>query len=52
MEDADITSGNVLPNEVQIDLDVLGSLMLNGVGGHVDGTDVVAVDQGCAAQGG
>ena len=45
MHDADITNSNTLPHEVKIDLNVLGALMLNRVGGHVDGTDVVAVDQ-------
>ena len=45
MEDTYITKGNPFPNEVEIDLNVLGALMLNRVGGHVDGADVVAVDQ-------
>jgi len=45
MKDTNITSGNPLSDEVEVDLDVLGALMLNGVGGHVDGADVVAVDQ-------
>lgn len=50
MKNADVTGGNALPNEVQIDLDVLGALMLDGVGGHVDGADVVTVDKSSAAQ--
>jgi hypothetical protein len=29
---------------VEVDLDMLYILMLNGVGGEVDGADVVAVD--------
>ena len=37
-----------LPNEVKIDLNVLGALILNRVGGHVDGTDVVTIHQ-CGA---
>jgi len=34
---------NVLPNKVKIDLDVLGALMLDGVGGHVYGADIVTI---------
>jgi len=43
MHDADFTNGNTLPHEVEIDLNVLGALMLDGVGAHVDGADVVTV---------
>jgi hypothetical protein len=39
------THSYLLTNEVKIDLDMLCSLMLNWVGGHVDRTDVVAVDK-------
>jgi hypothetical protein len=35
-------------DEVKIDLNVLGSLTPNQVGGHVDNTDVVAIHQ-CGA---
>lgn len=35
-----------LMNEVKIDLDMLHPLMLNWVGGYVDHTHVVAVDNG------
>jgi len=45
MHDAYITSSNVLSDEEKINLNVLGALMMNGVGGHVDNADVVAVDQ-------
>ena len=38
MHDADGTNGNALPYKVETDLDVLGVLMLNGVGEHVDGS--------------
>ena len=44
MEHTDLTHGNTIANEVEIDLDVFGTLMLDGVGGHVDGADVVAED--------
>lgn len=36
---------NSLPNEAEVDLHVLGALMLDGVGGHVNSADVVALDQ-------
>jgi hypothetical protein len=45
MQNTKITNGDALPDEVKIDLNVLGSLMLNQVGGHVDGTDVIAIHQ-------
>jgi hypothetical protein len=44
VHDADITNGNAFLNEVEVDLDMLYILMLNGVGGEVDDADVVAVD--------
>ena len=48
MQNTKITNGDLLPEEVKIDLNVLGALMLNQVGGHVDGTDVVTIHQ-CGA---
>ena len=48
MQDTKITNSNSLSDEVKIDLNVLGALMLNWVGGHVDGTDVVTIHQ-CGA---
>jgi len=45
MHNADITSSHTFPHKVKINLDVLGTLMLNRIGGHVNGADVVAVDQ-------
>jgi hypothetical protein len=45
VQDADITDGNAFPNEVEVDLNILRTLMLNGVGGEVDGTDVVTIDE-------
>jgi hypothetical protein len=44
VQDVDITNDNAFLNEVEVDLDMLYILMLNGVGGEVDGADVVAVD--------
>jgi hypothetical protein len=51
MKDTNITNSNTLLNKVKINLNVLGALMLNGVGGHVDGADVVTIDQGGSSQG-
>jgi len=50
MKNTHITKCNTLPNEMKIDLHMFGALMLNGIGGHIDSTDVVAVHQGCLAQ--
>ena len=51
MKNSKITNGNPLPNEVEINLNMLGSLMLNRVGGHVDGADVVTIHQCGTAKG-
>jgi hypothetical protein len=45
VQDADITDGNAFPNDVEVDLNILCTLVLNGVGGEVDGADVVTVDK-------
>jgi len=45
VKDTKITNSHALSNKVEINLDVLGTLMLNRIGGHVNGADVVAVDQ-------
>jgi hypothetical protein len=45
VQDMDITDGNTLTDEMEVDLDVLCTLVLNGVGGEVDGADVVTVDE-------
>jgi hypothetical protein len=45
MEDADLTDGDLLSDEVKINLHMLDVLMLNGVVGEVHGTYVVAVDE-------
>jgi hypothetical protein len=44
MEDADLADGDLLSNKVEINLHMLGVLMLNGVGGEIDNVDVVTVD--------
>jgi hypothetical protein len=50
MQDADITDGHVFPHKVGVDLDMLCALVLNGVGGEVDGADIVTVDEGALHQ--
>jgi hypothetical protein len=44
VEDVNIFDGNALTDEVEINLNMLGALMLDGVGGEVDRADVVIVD--------
>jgi hypothetical protein len=51
MQNTKITDSNSLPDEVKINLNMLSSLMLNWIGGHVDGTDVVTIHQCGALQG-
>jgi hypothetical protein len=48
MEDADFTNGNLLSDEMKINLHLFHALMLNGVGGEVHGPDVVTVDESAA----
>jgi hypothetical protein len=38
-------------DEVEINLNMLGALVLDGVGGEVDGVDVLTVDQSGLRQG-
>jgi hypothetical protein len=51
VEDTNLLDGNSLADKVEIDLNMLGALVLNGVGGEVDGADVAAVDQSGPQQG-
>jgi hypothetical protein len=48
MEDADLTDGNLLLDEMKINFHMLRELMLNGVGGEIHDADVVAVDESAA----
>ena len=49
MKNADSSFSNALLNKMKINLNMFGALMLDGIGGHVDGADVVAVNQGSPA---
>jgi hypothetical protein len=46
VEDTNISDDNVLVDEVEINFNTLGALMLDMIVGEVDGTDVVKVDHG------
>jgi hypothetical protein len=50
MENPNLTKGHLFADEVNVDLDVLRSLVVDGVGRHVDGADVVAEDNGGGGQ--
>jgi hypothetical protein len=50
VQDVDITDGHTVPHKVEVDLDMLRALVLNGVGGEVDDADVVTVDEGALRQ--
>jgi hypothetical protein len=45
MEYTNSAEGDAFPSEVQVNLHVLGTLMQDGVGGEVDRTNIVAVDE-------
>jgi hypothetical protein len=51
VEDTNIPDGNTLTDKVKINLNMLGALMLNGVGGEVDDVDIVVIDQSDPWQG-
>jgi hypothetical protein len=46
-----VPNSNALADKVKINLNMLGALVLNKVGGEVDGVDVVTVDQSGPRQG-
>jgi hypothetical protein len=48
MEDVDLIDGNLLSDEMKINLHMLRALMLKGVGGEVHDADVVTVDESAA----
>jgi hypothetical protein len=50
VQDAGITDGHTLSHKVEVNLDILRALVLNGVGGEVDGIDIVTVDEGALHQ--
>jgi hypothetical protein len=44
MQNTNFTKRDLLANEVNVDLDVLGLAVMSGVGCHVNNTDVVTED--------
>ena len=46
MKHAELAKSNFLPDKVNVELDVLGSSMVDGIPGHVDRRDIVTVDDG------
>ena len=50
MKHTDSPNSDPFPDEVKVDFHMLGTLMLNGVGGEIDCADVVAVDDGGRSQ--
>ena len=44
MQDTHITEGDALSNEVEINLDMLRTLMLNRVRGEINRTNIVTID--------
>jgi hypothetical protein len=50
VQDVDITDGHTFLHKVEVDLDMLRALVLNGVGGDVDGANIVTVDEGALRQ--
>jgi hypothetical protein len=46
MEHTDMAKSHLFANKVDVQLDVLGEVVMNGVGGEVDSGNVIAVDHG------
>lgn len=44
MKDTNLPKRNLLPNKVDVNLDVFGPFVLYWIGRHVDGADVVTID--------
>jgi hypothetical protein len=45
VQDAEITDDNTFLDEVEVDLNMLCTLVLNGISGEVDGANIVTVDR-------
>jgi hypothetical protein len=51
VKNTDVAKRHLLPDKVNVDLDMLGAAMLNWVRSHVDCTDSVTKDNGCSMKG-
>jgi len=45
MKNSNFSKGDSLPNKMEINLNMLRTLMLDWVGGEVDNTNVITIDQ-------
>jgi hypothetical protein len=45
MQNVNFPNGDLVTDEVKINLDMLRAMMLNGVGRQVDGTNIVTIDK-------
>ena len=50
MEDSNLTKSHLFADEVDVNLNVLRALVVDGVGRHVDGTDIVTEDNSGGGQ--
>jgi hypothetical protein len=50
VQDTDIINDHVFPYKVEVDLNMLRVLVLNGVGEEVYDTDIAVVDEGALCQ--
>jgi len=50
MKNTNFAKSHLLTNEVDVDLNVLGTAMVDQAGSHLDGADIVAVDHGSHLQ--
>ena len=46
MKNTNFVESHLLADEVDVDLNVLGTAMVDQAGSHLDGADIVAVDHG------
>jgi hypothetical protein len=46
VQDVNITNVHAFLHEVKVDLDMLGALVLDGVGGEVHEANIIEVDEG------
>ena len=42
MKDANLSHGHLLANQVDVDLDMLGATVVDGISSHVNGANIVA----------
>jgi hypothetical protein len=47
VQNTNFSNGNLVTDKVEINLDMLYVLMLDGVGHQLDGTDIIGIDK-CA----